>query len=71
LPFCHSAPEVVEEVHLLSSEAILTVKQVAEILKISEKTARKMLNNGEIKGFKVGREWRISSESFNEYLKQN
>ncbi|MCY8475367.1 MULTISPECIES: helix-turn-helix domain-containing protein [Bacillus subtilis group] len=55
----------------MSSEAILTVKQVAEILKISEKTARKMLNNGEIKGFKVGREWRISSESFNEYLKQN
>ncbi|MFE2993356.1 helix-turn-helix domain-containing protein [Streptomyces sp. NPDC059262] len=59
------------EVRFLSSEEVLTVKQVAEILKISEKTARKMLNNGEIKGFKVGREWRVSAEKFNEYLKQN
>ncbi|MFE0258392.1 helix-turn-helix domain-containing protein [Streptomyces sp. NPDC059010] len=55
----------------MSSEEVLTVKQVAEILKISEKTARKKLNNGEIKGFKVGREWRVSAEKFNEYLKQN
>ncbi|MFE3632628.1 helix-turn-helix domain-containing protein [Streptomyces goshikiensis] len=55
----------------MSSEEVLTVKQVAEILKISEKTARKMLNNGEIKGFKVVLDFLVSSEKFNEYLKQN
>jgi len=55
----------------LSSEEFLTAKDVAEILKISVKTARKMMQNGDIKGFKVGREWRVSTEKFNEYLKQN
>ncbi|KYC77740.1 hypothetical protein B4092_4715 [Bacillus licheniformis] len=48
----------------------MTVKEVAEILNVSEKTARKMLNNGDLKGIKVGREWRITQESFNEYLQK-
>ncbi|PAE45731.1 hypothetical protein CHH95_21905 [Bacillus licheniformis] len=52
----------------MSNEPFMTVKQIADILKVSEKTVRNMLNNEEIKGFKVGREWRITPENFEKYL---
>lgn len=41
------------------SNDIMTVSEVAKYLKISEMTAYKMVQNGTIPGFKIGRGWRI------------
>ena len=38
---------------------ILTVREVAALLKINEKTAYKLAAKGEIPGFKVGGSWRF------------
>lgn len=47
---------------------VLTVKEVQEILKISEKTAYKLVNQAlitkEFKVLKIGGTYRISTESF-------
>lgn len=39
--------------------ALLTFAEAMEYLFISKNTLLKMLHNGTIKGFKVGKQWRI------------
>ena len=38
---------------------ILTIKEVAEFLKLTEKTAYRLAGEGKIPGFKVGGSWRF------------
>lgn len=49
---------------------IVTVKQLAEFLQISEITIKRALKSNNLKGFKVGRDWRIEKESVIEWVKQ-
>lgn len=49
---------------------ISTVKQLAEFLQVTELTVRRAINAGELKAFKVGREWRIERDSVLEWLEQ-
>lgn len=44
------------------TEAMLTVKQVARAFKAHPQTVRGMLNRGDLRGFRVGRVWRISRQ---------
>lgn len=39
-----------------------TVEQVANALQVSQMTIFRKLNNGKIKGVKIGTSWRISEE---------
>lgn len=39
---------------------LLSIKDVAKILKVSQTTVRRMLARGELKGVRVGRLWRIA-----------
>ncbi|CCQ74236.1 helix-turn-helix domain-containing protein [Magnetospira sp. QH-2] len=41
------------------TDDILTIKEVAEYLKIKEKTAYRLVAEGKIPGFKVGGSWRF------------
>lgn len=50
---------------------ILTVKELARILKITRQQVRKMIRSGEIPAVKVGREWRIPREYLNEFIEEN
>lgn len=50
---------------------IVTVKQLAEFLQVSELTVRRALNAGALKGFKVGREWRIEREAVINWVEKN
>lgn len=47
---------------------VLDVKQLSKILNISTKTVYKLLENKEIRGFKVGREYRIPKLFILQYL---
>jgi len=46
----------------------LTIKEVAEILKVNPETVRKKLRNGHIPGFKLGKDWRVSEKALNEFI---
>ena len=47
---------------------LLTVKEAAEWLKTSRVQVRKMIQNGELVAFKVGREYRIPLVSIKEFI---
>jgi excisionase family DNA binding protein len=44
----------------LMNDAILTIPEVAELLRIAEKTVYALAQRGEIPAFKVGGQWRFS-----------
>jgi len=43
----------------MGTTEILTIKEVAELLRIGEKTAYTMAKDGKLPGFKVGGQWRF------------
>ncbi|RWQ45678.1 MAG: DNA-binding protein [Mesorhizobium sp.] len=47
---------------------ILTVREVAAMLKINEKTAYKLVAKGEIPGFKVGGSWRFDKDEIEKWI---
>ncbi len=49
---------------------ILTVREVASLLKINEKTAYKLAAKGEIPGFKVGGSWRFERSEIESWIKR-
>jgi len=50
---------------------IFTVEEVSEILKVTTLTLRRYLRSGELKGSKIGGQWRISQEQINDFLDKN
>jgi excisionase family DNA binding protein len=48
---------------------ILTVKELREILYIGRNKAYELLERGTIRGFKVGRDWRVSKEEVVRFVK--
>ena len=49
---------------------ILTIKEVAEYLKVKEKTAYKLVAEGKIPGFKVGGSWRFRKREIEEWIEK-
>ncbi len=49
---------------------IMTIKEVAEYLKLKEKTAYKLVAEGKIPGFKVGGSWRFRKGEIEAWIKQ-
>jgi excisionase family DNA binding protein len=47
---------------------IYTIEQLQKILKLSERTILRLLKDGKLTGFKVGREWRFQESDINAYI---
>ena len=47
---------------------LLTVKQVQDILHLSERTVFRLIQRKELKGFKVGREWRFEQSDIDDFI---
>ena len=52
------------------SDEILTLKELAEYLKLTEKTAYRLAAEGKLPGFKVGGSWRFKSEDINAWIEK-
>jgi excisionase family DNA binding protein len=50
------------------SDDIITIKEVADYLKIKEKTAYALAAKGEIPGFKVGGSWRFDKKDIESWI---
>ncbi len=48
---------------------IMTIREVAEYLKIAEKTAYRLAAEGELPGFKVGGSWRFQRNEIDKWIK--
>lgn len=49
---------------------ILTIREVAEYLKINEKTAYRFAAEGKITGFKVGGAWRFKRDDIEKWIEK-
>lgn len=47
---------------------ILTIEDVAEILKIGMTKTYQLVRSGDLKGYKEGKDWRIPKQALNEYV---
>ena len=49
---------------------ILTIREVAELLKINRKTAYRLAAEGKIPGFKVGGSWRFDRQEISNWIRR-
>ena len=50
------------------TDEILTLKEVAEYLKLAEKTAYRLAADGKLPGFKVGGSWRFQKVDIQKWI---
>lgn len=50
------------------SDEILTLKEVAQYLKLAEKTAYRLAAEGKLPGFKVGGSWRFRRQELEAWI---
>lgn len=58
-----------EEVNM--ENEIMRFEEVMEFLNIGKNTLYKLLNNGEINAFKIGKVWKIPKKSIEEYIRNS
>ncbi len=54
----------------MEDERFYTIKEVAELLKVSDGAVRKWLKSGKLKGIKLGRIWRIKKSDLEEFVNE-
>ena len=52
------------------SDEIMTLKEVADYLKLAEKTAYRLAAEGKLPGFKVGGSWRFKREDVLQWIEE-
>ena len=52
------------------TDETLTQKEVAEHLRLAEKTAYRLADEGELSGFNVGGSWRFTKEGINRCIEK-
>jgi excisionase family DNA binding protein len=52
----------------MRNEEVLKVKDVADLLKVGEKTVYSMAQSGELPGFKVRGQWRFSRKDIDDWI---
>lgn len=52
------------------SDEILTLPEVAQLLKVAEKTVYSMAQKGQLPAFKVGGQWRFKRVDIDQWIEQ-
>jgi excisionase family DNA binding protein len=55
----------------MTEERLMTPPQVARRLQVNERTVTQWLRNGHLRGFKIGKEWRVSPRDLEVFLEQS
>ena len=55
----------------MREDKLLTPPQVARHLQVNERTVTQWLRRGQLRGFKIGKEWRVSARDLENFLEQN
>ena len=52
----------------MTGETLLTPAEVAQMLQLNERTVTQWLRKGHLRGFKLEKQWRVSSEDLHAFL---
>ena len=55
---------------LMTDQKFYTLEEIADILRVSVETVRRLIISGDIEAKRVGRQYRISQENLNKYLEK-
>ncbi len=55
----------------MNDDILWTPPQVAERLQVNERTVTQWLRKGHLRGFKIGKEWRVAQRDLQAFLEQN
>lgn len=55
----------------MSPVNLLTAQELADVLKMNAQVVARKLSSGEIEGYKLGKEWRVSEAQLMRYLEKN
>ncbi len=55
----------------MTEEKLLTPPQVAQRLQVNERTVTQWLRKGHLRGFKIGKEWRVSVRDLEAFLEKS
>ncbi len=55
----------------MNEDILWTPPQVAERLQINERTVTQWLRKGHLRGFKIGKEWRVAQRDLQAFLEQS
>ena len=55
----------------MTEDKLLTVPQVGQRLQVNERTVTQWLRHGYLRGFKIGKEWRVSERDLQALLEQS
>ena len=55
----------------MGMSVLLTVKEIAVLLKTSRQQVRKMIHSGLLPAVKIGREWRVDMDYLESFLEEN
>jgi excisionase family DNA binding protein len=58
-------------VEKVMNDEIMTLKEVAEYLKLAEKTAYRLAAEGKLPGFKAGGSWRFKQSDIEKWIEEN
>ena len=56
---------------MMNDKKLLTPTDVANYLQVNERTVTQWLRWGHLRGFKIGKEWRVSARDLDNFLEQN
>ena len=56
---------------MMNDKKLLTLTDVADYLQVSGRTVSLWLRRGHLRGFKIGKEWRVSARDLDNFLEQN
>ena len=64
-------PQELPTVAPATAEKLLTPSQISEHLQIHERTVTRWLRTGYLRGFKLGKEWRVSSADLHSFMEKH
>ena len=47
-----------------------TLEEIAKALKVSKRTLYRFIQSGELQAVKIGQNWRVSEQDFNDFLQK-
>lgn len=53
----------------MDNSEVMTIKEAMEFLSIGKNTIYSLLSSGELKGFRIGKLWRIHRSSVQDYIR--
>ena len=52
-----------------TTDRLLTIRDIADRLRMSQKTVRRWIKNEELAAYRLGRQWRISERDLRRFLR--